>query len=101
METTRRSVGTMWTVVDGTRMHARVSEGLGDGPAVVLVHGLVVSGRYMIPTLKRLAVHHRVYAPDLPGFGKSGKPARAQDVPGLSDALAGWMRNLGLERAAL
>src|SRR5215217_7885331 len=101
METTRRSVGTVWTVVDGTRMHARVSEGPGDKPAVVLVHGLVVSGRYMIPTLKRLAVYHRVYAPDLPGFGKSGKPARALDVHGLSDALAGWMRKLGLERAAL
>jgi len=101
METTRRSVGTVWTVVDGTRMHARVSEGPGDKPAVVLVHGLVVSGRYMIPTLERLAVYHRVYAPDLPGFGKSGKPARALDVHGLSDALAGWMRKLGLERAAL
>jgi len=92
---------TVWTVVAGTRMHARVSGSSGDGPAVVMVHGLVVSSRYMIPAMKRLALRHRVYAPDLPGFGKSGKPTRAADVPGLSDALACWMRKLGLERSAL
>jgi 2-hydroxy-6-oxonona-2,4-dienedioate hydrolase len=55
---------------------------------VVLVHELVVSARYMIPAMKRLALRHRVYAPDLPGFGKSGKPAHVPGVPGLSDALA-------------
>jgi len=55
----------------------------------------------MIPAMKRLALRHRVYAPDLPGFGKSGKPTRAADVPGLSDALARWMRKLGLEQSAL
>jgi 2-hydroxy-6-oxonona-2,4-dienedioate hydrolase len=78
---------TVWTVVAGTRMHARVS-GPADGPAVVLVHELVVSARYIIPAMKRLALRHRVYAPDLPGFGKSGKPAHVPGVPGLSDALA-------------
>ena len=72
-----------------------------DGPAVVLVHGLVVSARYMIPAMKRLALRHRGYAPDLPGFGKSGKPAHVPGVPGLSDALACWMRKLGLSRTAL
>src|SRR5215210_8708098 len=92
---------TVWTVVAGTRMHVRVSVAAGDGPAVVLVHGLVVSARYMIPAMKQLALRHRVYAPDLPGFGKSGKPAHVPGVPGLSDALARWMRKLGLERTKL
>ena len=93
----------VWTVVDGLRMHARVAQEAafeGD-PAVVLVHGLVVSGRYMVPTLQRLAPYYRVYAPDLPGFGRSEKPPRALDVSGLSDALAGWMRAAGLEGATL
>jgi 2-hydroxy-6-oxonona-2,4-dienedioate hydrolase len=68
---------------------------------VVLVHGLVVSSRYMIPTAQRLAAHYRVYAPDLPGFGRSEKPPHALDVSGLSDALAAWMETVGLSRAAL
>ncbi len=89
-------------VVGGVRMHARVSErAAAGGPPVVLVHGLVVSGRYMVPTLERLAPFYPVYAPDLPGFGASGKPARALDIGGLSDALAGWMRGVGLGSAAL
>lgn len=93
---------TIRTVVDGVRMNVRVSDGTAaGGPPVVLVHGLVVSGRYMVPTLERLAPFYPVYAPDLPGFGGSGKPARALDIGGLSDALAGWMREVGLGSAAL
>ena len=92
-----------WAVVDGLRMHARVpSVPAPEGaPAVVLVHGLVVSSRYMVPTLSRLAADHRVYAPDLPGFGRSEKPPRALDIPGLARALDGWMEATGLESAVL
>ena len=68
---------------------------------MVLVHGLVVSSRYMVPTAERLAPHHWIFAPDLPGFGKSEKPLQALDVTGLSDALSAWMGEVGLERAAL
>jgi pimeloyl-ACP methyl ester carboxylesterase len=85
-------------------MHARVSntpKDGGDNLPVVLVHGLVVSGLYMTPLAVRLASHHKVYVPDLPGFGRSEKPARALDIRGLSDALAAWMRAVGLRSAAL
>ena len=68
---------------------------------MVLVHGLVVSSRYMVPTAERLALHCRVFAPDLPGFGRSEGPPRALDVAGLSDALSAWMGEVGLERVAL
>lgn len=89
--------------MDGLRVHARVAReaAFEDDPAVVLVHGLIVSGRYMVPTLQRLAPFYRVYAPDLPGFGGSEKPPRALDVSGLSDVLAGWMQAAGLEGATL
>lgn len=55
-----------WAVVDGRRMHARVSTtpAPAGSPMVVLVHGLVVSSRYMIPTAEKLAPHHEVYVPD-------------------------------------
>jgi len=68
---------------------------------VVLVHGLVVSSRYMIPTAERLAPDYRVFVPDLPGFGRSEGPRRVLDVAGLSDALSAWMGAVGLEHAAL
>ena len=70
-------------------------------PAVVLVHGLVASSRYMVPTAELLAAHYRVYAPDLPGFGKSDKPPRVLNVAELSDFLAAWMGMTGLKSAAL
>jgi 2-hydroxy-6-oxonona-2,4-dienedioate hydrolase len=91
-----------WTLVDGLQMHARVAGRRHDGAApVVLVHGLVVSSRYMIPTAERLAAHRQVYAPDLPGFGHSDHPARPFDVVQLAEALAGWMHARGLAGAAL
>jgi pimeloyl-ACP methyl ester carboxylesterase len=86
---------TVWIVVAGTQMHARVRGVPGDGPAVV------VSTLYMIPAMKRLALRQQVYALNLRGFGKSGKPAHVPGVPGLSDALDCWMRKLGLERTKL
>ena len=88
------------TVVNGRRMHARVS-GVAGGRTVVLVHGLVVSGRYMVPLMDGLALSHAVYVPDLPGFGRSEGPAHAPDAAGLADSLAAWMRAMGLSGAAL
>ncbi len=90
-------------MVDGLRMHARVSvDRVPEGsPAVVLVHGLVVSSRYMIPTAQKLTPHHGVYVPDLPGFGRSEKPPSVLDVAGLSDSLAVWMETVGLTSAVL
>lgn len=69
--------------------------------AVVLVHGLVISSVYMVPTARRLAPCFPVYAPDLPGFGRSTKPARVLDVRRLAEALRTWMDALGLRRAVL
>jgi pimeloyl-ACP methyl ester carboxylesterase len=80
-------------------MHTRVSSRPGGGPVYVLVHGVGVSGRYMMPTARVLARDHSVYVPDLPGFGKSCRPPHALDIGELADALAGWAEALGLPRA--
>lgn len=91
-----------WTQAGPYRMHARVAqrEDAGSVP-VVLVHGLGVSSRYMIPAALELAEFSSVYAPDLPGFGRSGRPPRTLDIEELSDALVAWMDAVGLGRAAL
>lgn len=103
MNQPRGILGSRWDLVDGLPLHAVVSLNPGntDCPPVVLVHGLVVSSRYMVPTALRLAPYCRVLAPDLPGFGKSAKPPHILDVPELADALAAWMQVVGLEKAAL
>src|SRR5947199_1657332 len=83
-----------WTLVGGLPTFARVSATPlpATAPAVVLVHGLVVSSRYMLPTARRLARYCRVCLPDLPGYGHSAKPPRVLDVPALADALDEWMQ---------
>ena len=92
-----------WTDVNGVRMYARISvvPVPPDAASVVLVHGLSVSSGYMVPTAIQLAPYYRVYVPDLPGFGKSAKPAHIFSVPELADALAAWMETMKLSSAIL
>ncbi|MBA2449365.1 MAG: alpha/beta hydrolase [Chloroflexi bacterium] len=92
-----------WTRVSGWDLHARVSvDPVPPGRLpVVLLHGLVVSSRYMVPTAERLAAYHSTYALDLPGFGRSAKPRHVLTIAELADTVAAWMASSGLERAAL
>jgi pimeloyl-ACP methyl ester carboxylesterase len=83
-----------WTDVGGLRLHARVG-GAGPGPRVVLVHGLAVSHRYLMPTAALLAARHAVAVPDLPGFGLSAEPGAVLDTGELADALGGWLAATG------
>lgn len=88
--------------VGGLGMFTRVGGEAGPGrDPVVLVHGAVVSGRYMVPTAERLAPSHRVLVPDLPGFGQSEDPARPLRVPELASALLAWLDAAGIARAHL
>lgn len=59
---------------------------------VVLVHGLVVASSLCTPLARHLATDGVVYAPDLPGFGRSDRPRPPLQVPELADALAEWIR---------
>jgi pimeloyl-ACP methyl ester carboxylesterase len=53
------------------RMSAQVA---GDGPPVLLLHGLGGSGRYWAALAPHLARDRTLVAPDLAGFGRSDKP---------------------------
>jgi pimeloyl-ACP methyl ester carboxylesterase len=57
----------------------------GEGPVVVLLHGVFVDHRVWLPTARRLAAAARVIVPDLPGAGASEKPTR---YPFTREALA-------------
>jgi pimeloyl-ACP methyl ester carboxylesterase len=74
--------------VDGVRSHVR--EGGGDGPeAVVFVHGNPGSSRDWIPLATPVTEFARVFAPDMPGFGRADKPAD------FAYTVAGYARHLG------
>lgn len=66
----------------------------GDGPPLVLVHGLGLAAAVWWPHMPRLAdAGYRVLAPDLPGFGASEGPRSGLSVPDT----ARWLLHLGRE----
>ena len=83
--------------VSGLKVHARV---VGQGAPVVLLHGYGVSGTYMLPLAQALASSFAVFAPDLPGYGRSQRPSAPLGISELAAALAGWLDAAGLERPA-
>jgi pimeloyl-ACP methyl ester carboxylesterase len=48
---------------------------MGEGPDVLLLHGLGGTRASLLDTAAALSRNYRVHAPDLPGFGSSSKPA--------------------------
>ncbi|HEY8581296.1 MAG TPA: alpha/beta hydrolase [Capillimicrobium sp.] len=66
---------------------------------VVLVHGVIVSSRYLLPLGVELARDGAVVAPDLPGFGHSSP--RALSLPVLADAVIDAAAACGHDRVAL
>lgn len=85
------------------RMHARTNnfKPPAGSSTVLLVHGLVISSRYMVPIAERLAARCRVYAIDLPGYGESEKPRHAPNLAAAADAVADFMDALGIPAAHL
>lgn len=82
-----------WTTVDGVRIHSRVPQDTHPGrPTVVLVHGLAVSHRYLMPVASALLRRGlNAHTLDLPGFGFSGDPGAYLDVTEHADAVAAWL----------
>jgi pimeloyl-ACP methyl ester carboxylesterase len=72
----------------------------GEGPAVLMLHGLGGTKASFLPTVGALAPQgRRVIAADLPGFGDSDKPIAARyDAKYFSQAVTALMDALGLER---
>ena len=87
-----------WTTVAGVRIHERVRASSPDTLPVVLLHGLAVSHRYLMPTAHALSARHPVHVPDLAGFGLSGKPRRALDVRAHTELVSAWLEARGLDR---
>ncbi len=68
---------------------------VGSGPPLLLVHGLMTSSYSWRYVLSPLAERFTVYAPDLPGAGRTDMVLNARDVELYSaSSLSDWIREL-------
>jgi pimeloyl-ACP methyl ester carboxylesterase len=89
-----------WVIVDGLPVfHRSAVDAPMSAGAMVHVHGFGISGTYLEPTAALLAPRHPTYVPDLPGMGRSMRPPRPLDLPGLAAALISYCDAVGVERA--
>ncbi len=85
--------------LDGVTIHYLAG---GRGSPLVLVHGLGSSAQVeFCYNLEPLAAHHQVFGVDLPGFGRSDKPALQYDIPFFVKVLRAFLATQGLHQAAL
>lgn len=84
--------------IHGQRVHYRRG---GDGPVLLLVHGITSSLRTWDAVFDRLAEHHTVIAPDLPGHGRSDKPKGDYSLGSYAGALRDLLVLLGIQRATI
>ena len=80
------------------RLGSLVTEDEGDGPAVVLVHGLGGDSN-SFQTLMGALEGYRVLRPDLPGAGRSALRPGVPGLKGLASALRDALRAAGIARA--
>jgi pimeloyl-ACP methyl ester carboxylesterase len=73
---------------------------IGRGPDVLLLHGLGGTRASLFETAAALSRTYRVHAPDLPGFGSSGKPALGgYNARWFAEVMFGLMDQLEIPRA--
>jgi pimeloyl-ACP methyl ester carboxylesterase len=70
----------------------------GNGPPLLLIHGLGMSHTAMLPVATRLSGERECFAVDLPGFGASAPLHGRPTLRALADECASFMAGRGHER---
>ena len=102
----RQHVRSEWIEVEGNRVHyleampSTAPGDLGAGQVLILVHGLGSRGEDWSPLIPSLAAAgFHVYAPDLLGYGRSGKPDVDYSITLEEEMVADFMQSLEIEHA--
>jgi pimeloyl-ACP methyl ester carboxylesterase len=90
-----------WTTVEGVDVFYRESPEPPDAPVMMHLHGFGLSGRYLLPTAERLRNDFHTLVPDLPGFGRSGRPSEPLDVPEMAHAAAAFLDDREVQSVTL
>jgi pimeloyl-ACP methyl ester carboxylesterase len=81
--------------------HTRAFTIAGDGPPLLLLHGIGSNRETWRPVLASLARHFTVIAPDLLGHGESAKPRADYSLGGFANGMRDLLGVLGIERATV
>jgi pimeloyl-ACP methyl ester carboxylesterase len=84
--------------LDGTRMRYL---DVGQGPAVVLIHGFASSIENWVTVIPQLKQHHRVIAVDLRGFGWTDRPVADYSPAAQAKLVKALLDERGVEQAAI
>jgi pimeloyl-ACP methyl ester carboxylesterase len=90
------AIGHLGHVFASRRPVPGVSNTATPAPAVVLIHGIGASHRYLRRLHKLLAGTVDTYSIDLPGFGATPRPARTLTVADHASYILGAMEQLGV-----
>ena len=70
----------------------------GEGPVILLIHGITGTSDQWEPAIQLLAEHYTVVAPDLMGHGRSAKPRGDYSLGAFASGLRDLMVGIGLPR---
>jgi pimeloyl-ACP methyl ester carboxylesterase len=81
--------------------HERAFIKTGEGPALLLLHGLGCDHTTWLPVIEKLARNHTVIAPDLLGHGVSAKPRADYSVGGYANGMRDLLTVLGIDKVTV
>ncbi|MGN6781221.1 MAG: alpha/beta fold hydrolase [Marmoricola sp.] len=81
--------------------HRRAYVKTGEGPALLLLHGLACDHTTWDPVIRQLARDHTVIAPDLLGHGRSDKPRADYSVGGFANGMRDLLTVLGIDKVTV
>jgi pimeloyl-ACP methyl ester carboxylesterase len=88
-----------WEIeLHGHRVVYRIA---GQGPPVVLIHGMLNSSRHWESVAVQLAEHYTVVAPDLIGHGDSATPRGDYSLGAHASSIRDLLAVIGIERASV
>src|SRR4051812_41589724 len=81
--------------------HRRAFVLAGDGPPLLLLHGIGNSAQTWAGVIDQLAAEHTVLAPDLLGHGSSDKPRGDYSIAGYANGMRDLLSVLDLEQVTV
>lgn len=74
----------------------------GSGPPLLLIHGLFDSSETWVRLIPYLSIQFKVYAIDLPGFGKTPLPGNwGESLSGMTDTVIGFLNQREIKQISL
>jgi pimeloyl-ACP methyl ester carboxylesterase len=86
--------------VDGRNVFYREAGSQG-GPKLLLLHGFPTSGHMFRDLIPLIADRFHIVAPDLPGFGASDMPAKANTFAQIAETIDHFTETIGFDRFAV